>query len=162
MDLILDNEFEKKARILVAGVGGGGGNAVNRMIESGMSSVEFLMINTDQQALYRASDNVATKISIGDKLTSGRGAGGVSFYQVMPTYHNPTGKKAYIMNMYTKPSYRRQGIAFKILDLLVTEAKVKGITAISLETTEMGKPLYTKYGFVKMNDEMELPQKDLQ
>ena len=77
MDLILDNEFEKKARILVAGVGGGGGNAVNRMIESGMSSVEFLMINTDQQALYRASDNIATKISIGDKLTHGRGAGGV-------------------------------------------------------------------------------------
>ena len=39
------------------------------------------------------------------------GAGGVSFYQVMPTYHNPTGKKAYIMNMYTAPAYRRQGIA---------------------------------------------------
>ena len=77
MDLLLDNEFEKKARILVAGVGGGGGNAVNRMIESGMSSVEFLMINTDQQALFRASDNIATKISIGDKLTHGRGAGGV-------------------------------------------------------------------------------------
>ena len=39
------------------------------------------------------------------------GAGGVSFYQVMPTYHNPTGKKAYIMNMYTASEYRRQGIA---------------------------------------------------
>ncbi len=77
MDLLLDNEFEKQARILVAGVGGGGGNAVTRMIESGMSSVEFLMINTDQQALFRASDNIATKISIGDKLTHGRGAGGV-------------------------------------------------------------------------------------
>lgn len=77
MDLVLDNEFEKEARILVAGVGGGGGNAVTRMIDSGMNSVEFLMINTDQQALYRASDNNATKISIGDKLTHGRGAGGV-------------------------------------------------------------------------------------
>ena len=85
------------------------------------------------------------------------GAGAVSYFQVMPTFHNPTGKKAYIMNMYTKPSHRRQGIAFKILDLLVTEAKVRGITAISLEATQMGKPLYTKYGFVKMNDEMELP-----
>lgn len=77
MDLLLDNEFEKQARILVAGVGGGGGNAVTRMIESGMTSVEFLMINTDQQALFRAADNIATKISIGDKLTHGRGAGGV-------------------------------------------------------------------------------------
>lgn len=51
------------------------------------------------------------------------GAGGVSFYQVMPTYHNSSGKKAYIMNMYTAPEYRRQGIAFKTLDLLVRDAK---------------------------------------
>jgi len=85
------------------------------------------------------------------------GAGGISFFKVMPTFHNPTGQKAYIMNMYTKPEYRRNGIAFKTLDLLVGEAKQKGITAISLEATDMGRPLYEKYGFVKMNDEMELP-----
>lgn len=84
------------------------------------------------------------------------GAGGISYFQVMPTYHNPTGKKAYIMNMYTKPNYRRQGIAFKTLDLLVADAREKGITAISLEATDMGRPLYEKYGFIKMNDEMEL------
>lgn len=85
------------------------------------------------------------------------GAGGVSFFRVMPTFHNPTGKKAYIMNMYTKPQYRRKGIAIKTLDLLVGEAKNKGILSISLEATDMGKPLYEKYGFIKMNDEMELP-----
>ncbi|MBE5949046.1 MAG: GNAT family N-acetyltransferase [Lachnospiraceae bacterium] len=85
------------------------------------------------------------------------GAGGISYFQVMPTYHNPTGKKAYIMNMYTNPDYRRQGIAFKTLDLLVADAKERGITSISLEATDMGRPLYEKYGFVKMNDEMELP-----
>ena len=45
------------------------------------------------------------------------GAGGVSFYQVMPTYHNPTGKKAYIMNMYTAPEYRRQGIAINTFSM---------------------------------------------
>lgn len=84
------------------------------------------------------------------------GAGGVSFFQVMPTYHNPTGNKAYIMNMYTHPEYRRKGIAYKTLDLLVQAAKERGITAISLEATEMGRPLYEKYGFVAMNDEMEL------
>jgi len=85
------------------------------------------------------------------------GAGGISYFQVMPTYHNPTGKKAYIMNMYTKPDYRRRGIAFKTLDLLVSDAKKRGITAISLEATAMGRPLYEKYGFIKMNNEMELP-----
>lgn len=85
------------------------------------------------------------------------GAGGISYFQVMPTYHNPTGRKAYIMNMYTKPEYRRKGIAFKTLDLLVKDAMERGITAISLEATTMGRPLYEKYGFISMNDEMELP-----
>ena len=84
------------------------------------------------------------------------GAGGVSFYQVMPTYHNPSGNKAYIMNMYTAPEYRRRGIAYHTLDLLVRDVRDRGITAISLEATDMGRPLYEKYGFVKMNDEMEL------
>lgn len=84
------------------------------------------------------------------------GAGGVSFYSVMPTYHNPSGKKAYIMNMYTAPDYRRQGIAYKTLDMLVKISKERGINQISLEATEMGRPLYEKYGFVKMESEMEL------
>ena len=84
------------------------------------------------------------------------GTGGVSFYQVMPTYHNPTGKKAYIMNMYTAPAYRRQGIAFHTLDLLVKVIRKQGVSQITLEATEMGRPLYEKYGFVKMEDEMEL------
>lgn len=86
------------------------------------------------------------------------GTGGVSYFQVMPTYHNPSGKKAYIMNMYTNPQYRRKGIAMKTLGLLVKDAKNRGISAISLEATDMGKPLYEKFGFVKMNDEMELPK----
>ncbi len=84
------------------------------------------------------------------------GAGGVSFYSVMPTYHNPSGKKAYIMNMYTSPDYRRQGIAYKTLDMLVKASKERGINQISLEATEMGRPLYEKYGFLKMESEMEL------
>ena len=84
------------------------------------------------------------------------GAGGVSFYQVMPTYHNPTGKKAYIMNMYAAPEYRRQGIAIHTLDLLVKDVRKQGVLQIALETTEMGRPLYEKYGFLKIEDEMEL------
>ena len=72
------------------------------------------------------------------------GAGGVSFYQVMPTYHNPTGK------------YRRQGIAIHTLDLLVKDVKEQGVLQIALEATYMGRPLYERYGFAKMEDEMEL------
>lgn len=62
------------------------------------------------------------------------------------------------MNMYTSPEYRRKRIAYKTLDLLVEEAKRKGITSISLEATALGRPLYEKYGFINMNDEMELPK----
>lgn len=58
--------------------------------------------------------------------------------------------------MYTAPEYRRRGIAFHTLDLLVKEAKKMGISQITLEATEMGRPLYERYGFVKMQDEMEL------
>lgn len=88
-----------------------------------------------------------------DKLI---GCGGVSFFRVMPTCHNPTGKKAYLMNIYTAPEYRRKGIAYKTLDLLVKATKEKGINHINLEATAMGRSMYEKYGFTKMNDEMEL------
>ena len=60
------------------------------------------------------------------------------------------------MNMYTASEYRRQGIAFHTLDLLVKNARKQGISQITLEATEMGRPLYEKYGFVKMENEMEL------
>lgn len=87
------------------------------------------------------------------------GAGGISYYTVMPTFHNPTGRKAYIMNMYTKPDYRRMGIATKTLDLLIQDAKKRGITSISLEATDIGRKLYERYGFISMASEMELPVK---
>lgn len=84
------------------------------------------------------------------------GAGGVSYFRVMPTYHNVSGNKAYIMNMYTNPHYRRKGIAYKTLEFLVADAKDKNVTIISLEATDMGRPLYEKFGFVKMSNEMIL------
>ena len=84
------------------------------------------------------------------------GAGGVSYYRVMPTVHNPTGEKAYIMNMYVRPEYRRRGIATRMLSLLVADARARGVEHISLEATDMGRPLYEKFGFVPMKHEMEL------
>lgn len=86
------------------------------------------------------------------------GAGGVSFYQVLPTYHNPSGKKAYIMNMFTHPDYRRCGIAMNMLERLVEEANRRQIHFIALEATAMGRPLYEKFGFTPMRDEMELTE----
>src|SRR5512136_338392 len=62
------------AKIKVVGLGGGGGNAVNRMIERGVQGVEFIAINTDLQALN--SSRARTKIQIGTQLTKGLGSGG--------------------------------------------------------------------------------------
>ncbi len=65
--------YDSGVVIKVVGVGGGGNNAVNRMIKENVKGVEFICINTDRQAL--AFSNAENKISIGDKLTKGRGAG---------------------------------------------------------------------------------------
>ncbi len=86
------------------------------------------------------------------------GTGGISYYRVMPTWHNPSGEKAYIMNMYTRPDHRRTGVATGMLERLVADARARGVTAIGLEATRMGRPLYLKYGFVPAGSEMELPE----
>ena len=88
----------------------------------------------------------------GDKCIA---TGGVCFYQTLPTYFKPTGKKAYIINMYTVPAYRRKGIATQILDLLVKECLARKVSYISLEATDAGRPLYEKYGFAILQSEMQ-------
>lgn len=65
---------ESYARIKVIGVGGGGSNAVNRMMDEGIQGVEFISVNTDAQALILSK--APTRVRLGDKLTRGLGAGG--------------------------------------------------------------------------------------
>lgn len=117
-----------------------------------MSEVKKQSYDYYKKALYDGT-HIAYLIFDGSRFV---GAGGVSFFQVMPAYHNSSGRKAYIMNMYTDPQYKRKGITYKTLDMLIRDTKNKGITDISLETTDMGCPLYERYGFVKRNHEMEL------
>lgn len=73
MAFILDEELQNITNIKVIGVGGGGGNAVNRMVQSGLRGVEFISMNTDQQALF--ASKATQKVQLGAKLTKGRGAG---------------------------------------------------------------------------------------
>ena len=72
--LRLEDESHAGARIKVIGVGGGGSNAVNRMVQTGLDGVEFIVANTDLQALLQS--DAPHKIRIGDKITRGLGAGG--------------------------------------------------------------------------------------
>lgn len=71
--LEFDMDQDDFAKIKVVGVGGGGNNAVNRMIDAGVKGVEFLVFNTDRQALKNS--NAETKIQLGEKITKGLGAG---------------------------------------------------------------------------------------
>jgi cell division protein FtsZ len=69
----LDESFDAKAKMKVIGVGGAGGNAVNRMVSAGLSGVDFIAINTDAMALD--NNHAAQRLQIGDKVTKGLGAG---------------------------------------------------------------------------------------
>ena len=129
--------------------------AANKLsADTDMSEVERQSYNYYQKALCDRS-HIAYLVFDENRFV---GAGGVSFFQVMPTYHNPSGNKAYIMNMYTRPEYRRRGIASLMLECLMKEIRSRGITKVTLEATDAGRPLYEKYGFISMKDEMEYPQ----
>ncbi len=73
MPFEIANELEDVVQIKVLGVGGGGGNAINRMVDAGVRGVEYIAVNTDKAALFLSKAN--HKIQIGEKLTKGQGAG---------------------------------------------------------------------------------------
>ena len=82
------------------------------------------------------------------------GTSGMVFYRVPPTYQNIYGKSAYLMNMYTLPEYRKQGIGTNLLQCIMDEAQKRGVVKITLNASAMGKPLYEKYGFTDLKNEM--------
>lgn len=129
--------------------------AANRLDDS----VDLAQVRENTRAYYKTAlqDKSHLAYLVYDE-TSLVGTGGISFYRVMPTYHNPTGENAYIMNMYTSPAYRNRGIATHLLQQLVSDARALGISRITLDATPMGRPLYERFGFIPMPAEMELPQ----
>jgi GNAT superfamily N-acetyltransferase len=102
-------------------------------------------ITKDEFAAWLAIDN--------EKIVA---TSGVSFYMVPPSFKNITGKVAYIMNMYTISDYRRQGIAAILFEKIINEAKDRGYNRITLNATNQGRPLYEKFGFKELSNEMEL------
>src|ERR1700712_2727533 len=73
LKFLIEEEVQLGTKIKVVGVGGGGSNAVARMLQEGMGGVDFYVMNTDKQAL--AASPVPNKLALGKKLTSGLGAG---------------------------------------------------------------------------------------
>ena len=83
------------------------------------------------------------------------GCGAICLTEELPSPDNPSGKCAYLMNIYVREAFRRHGIAHKIVAWLVDEAKKHGCGKIYLETTADGKPVYRSLGFRDMTDMMK-------
>ena len=87
----------------------------------------------------------------GDKIA---GCASISYITMMPTFSHPTGKRAHL-----DPAYRGQGIAKKMVNMLIDEAWSRGATEISLDATKMGRPLYEKLGFYNSTEAMAISKK---
>ena len=99
---------------------------------------------------YFLEGNQTTVFAVQDGIAVG--CASISYIEVMPTLSHPTGKRAHLMNVYTKADYRRKGIARKLVGMLIDEAKEKGITEISLDATDLGRALYESLGFRKSDE----------
>ena len=80
----------------------------------------------------------------------------ICFYQLPPTFSNPSGRIAHITNMYTDPTYRKRGTASLLLEKLVLEAKALNYTSVRLHASEMGKGVYEQAGFVDSDGYMAM------
>lgn len=87
------------------------------------------------------------------------GCASMSFMWIMPTFGHPTGRRAHLMNVYTRSEYRRQGIARKMVELLISETWKRGATEISLDATALGRPLYESLGFTDSTECMVLTKR---
>ncbi len=83
------------------------------------------------------------------------GCGAVCFTAELQSRDNPSGKCAYVMNIYVREPFRKHGIGHKIVLRLIKESKRYGCGKIYLETTDLGKPMYKTSGFKEMPDMMK-------
>ena len=140
-------------------------------IELLMSSrLEMLKVVNNLPADYKYSEEIVREsrdyFLNGDHITvlaidDGKviGCASMSFMWIMPTFSHPTGRRAHLMNVYTRSEYRRQGIARKMVNMLIDETWKRGATEISLDATTMGRPLYESLGFTNSTEGMVLTRK---
>ena len=103
---------------------------------------------------YFLNGNQTTVLAIDNEIVVG--CASISYMWIMPTFSHPTGKRAHLMNVYTKSTYRRQGIARRMCEMLIKDAWEKGVTEISLDATTSGRPLYKSLGFTDSDECMVL------
>ena len=129
--------------------------AVNGLEESYRFSRDF----QETSRLYFLNGDQDTVLALdGNRVI---GCASMCYIRMMPTFSHPTGKRAHLMNVYTDPARRREGIAAKMVSMLIEKAWSKGATEISLDATEAGRPLYRKLGFRDSREYMVLEKQQV-
>lgn len=122
---------------------------VNDVPQSGISD-ELIRLSEEY---FRSGDQTTVLAFCGGELA---GCATICRLNVMPTFSHPTGKRAHIMNVYTRERFRRLGAARKMMNALLEEARERGATSVTLDATENGRPLYETLGFRGSEEHMEL------
>lgn len=116
-----------------------------REVNSLANNYVYDEILVSESKRYFDSGEQSTIIALdGDEVIA---CASLSYIWIMPTFSHPTGKRAHLMNVYTRKKYRRKGISRHIIEMLIDEAREKGVTEISLDATESGRLLYERLGF---------------
>ncbi|MCD7843761.1 MAG: GNAT family N-acetyltransferase, partial [Clostridiales bacterium] len=117
-------------------------------IPAGEDRTELLAANrTYYQTALETGEHIACFACVEEEIV---GCGGVCLYREMPSPDNPSGKCGYLMNIYTLPALRQQGVGKAVVQWLVQEAKRWGAEKIYLEASEQAYPLYRSLGFQDM------------
>jgi GNAT superfamily N-acetyltransferase len=88
-------------------------------------------------------------VEIGGRVVAG---GGVAIVPYQPTPMDPLARRAYVLNMYTEPPYRRQGLARQVLEAIVAWCREQGFRVVMLHASDDGRPLYRQMGFEPTNE----------
>lgn len=101
---------------------------------------------------YFLSGNQTTILAKDGETIAGMAS--INYITIMPTFSHPTGKRAFLMSVYSRKEYRRKGIARDMINQLIEEAKTRGCSEIILDATEAGRPLYKSLGFEESDETM--------
>lgn len=119
------------------------------------SDYEFADTLISESIQYFRSSNQTTVLAVREN-SEVIGCATLCYTEMLPTFSHPTGKRAHLMNVYTNSLCWGQGIASRMVETLINEARKREITEISLDATESGRPLYHKLGFTESDECMVL------